>query len=84
MAQPNRDITIHRSFFDNCRHGIKVAMQEIAKKENLNANDIQALRILGDVYEAMISPAPENCTRILEDCNKNDLSVEEKRNLSRG
>ena len=69
MARPQTDVTIHQVFFENCRSGIRLAMQLIASKESLNVNDVQALRILGDVYETMIGPDLEKTRRILEDCN---------------
>lgn len=62
----NNDIAIHKIFFEHCRSGIRQAMQLLATKESLNAADVQALRILGDVYEAMIDPVLEKCGPILE------------------
>lgn len=69
----DNSVTINRAFFGHCRTGIRHAMQSIAKKESLNVDDIKALRILGAVYEAMISPDLEACGQILEDC-KSSLS----------
>ena len=70
MSRPNTDVTIHEVFFENCRKGVRLSMQLIASKESLNINDVQALKILGSVYEAMLDPAPENTLQILEDCSK--------------
>ena len=68
--KPITHVSIHTAFFTHCKTGIKTAMQIISKKESLNEEDIKALRILGDVYEAMINPDLKTCGQILEDCNK--------------
>ena len=73
MNIPNNDVTIHKIFFEHCRTGIRAAMQLVATKESLNAGDIQALRILGGVYEAMLGPDLEKCTQILADVHNNGL-----------
>ena len=70
MARPNREIAIHAEILEHCKNGIGKAMCLITKKQSLNADDIQALRILGDVYAAMINPCLENCAPLLEDCNR--------------
>lgn len=79
MARPNRSITVHECFFTEQAGKIKTAISEITKKDSLSAFDTKAVRILTNVYDALISPVPENYEHHLEDYN-NDR-VEESQGI---
>lgn len=71
MARPNRDITVHRCFFEEQASNVKTAISEIIKKDSLSDGETKAVRILTDVYDSLISLVPESCVHHLEDCNNN-------------
>lgn len=50
MARPNRTVQVNVAFFDYLQNRLNEVMHLITKKQSLNAEDIQALRILCDVY----------------------------------
>lgn len=59
MAKPNRNISIHKCFFSYQAGQVKEAMRCLIQKNSLNAEDIQAMKVLIGVYENLINPTPE-------------------------
>lgn len=71
--RPDNTVSRDKMFFEHCKSGIQVAMRLVLEKENLNAADIQVLKVLGDLYELMENPSSDNMHNLREDCNKSDL-----------
>lgn len=70
MARPNRTVQVNVAFFEYLQNRLGAAMDLMTKKQSLNADDIQALRMLCDAYTAALNPPSENCAQFPEDCNR--------------
>lgn len=53
MARPNTDISVHRYFFEIQGTKVKEAIHTLLKKDNLNEDDIQVVKRLVEVCEAL-------------------------------
>ena len=60
MAKPNTDVSVHRCFFIKHEQKAKEALIILLQKESLDNYDIQAIKILTEMLEAMVNPLREN------------------------
>lgn len=60
LGRTNNEINIHKCFFESNAIHVKKAMKEILKGDSLNDGDIQAVKILADVYDNLSNPVREN------------------------
>ena len=70
MARPNRTVQVNVALFDYLQNRLSEVMHLITKKQSLNAEDIQALRILCDVYTDTLNLQSVTCVRVPEDCSR--------------
>lgn len=54
MPTPNRMVSIHRCFFENHAAEVKDVIGLITKRDSLSDDDLQAVRVLTDLYEDLI------------------------------
>ncbi len=69
MPKPNRNITIHKWFFEEQARKIKAVILEISQKDSLSAVDTKAIRILTNVYDSLSNPHPEKYAHHQANCN---------------
>lgn len=54
MPTPNRMVSVHRCFFENHAAEVKNVIGLITKRDSLSGDDLQAVRVLTDLYEDLI------------------------------
>lgn len=69
MACPNREILIHKCIFTEQSKKVKEAITYILQKDSLSASDTKAIRLLTEVYDALVNSVQENYEHHQADCN---------------
>lgn len=59
MVRKNNSILIHKYLLLQQATKVKVAMSLMLEKDSLNDTDIQAIKILADVYGVLVNPPKE-------------------------
>lgn len=59
MGRPNKEITIHKCILENQASKVLSAISMLTEKDSLNGKDIQAIKILTEVYGSLINPIQE-------------------------
>ena len=54
MAMSNRMVSVHRCFFENNAARVKNVIGLMTKRDSLSDDDLQAVRVLTDLYEDLI------------------------------
>jgi len=54
MARPNRMVSVHRCFFENHAMKVKNVIGLITKRDSLSDDDLQAVKVLMDLYKELI------------------------------
>lgn len=54
MARPNRMVSVHRCFFENHAMKVKNVIGLITKRDSLSDDDLQAVRVLMDLYSDLV------------------------------
>ena len=60
VAKPDTNVSVHRCFFIKHEQKAKEALMILLNKESLNDDDIQAIKVLTEILEAMVNPLQEN------------------------
>lgn len=69
MPRPDREISVHRYFFEAQAMEVKKAIERMIKKDSLNDDDIQAVKGLVQVYETLTNLSKKTGERRQEDCS---------------
>lgn len=73
MARPNRQVSIHRAFFENQADRVKKAISLITDGEDrLTNNQIQAVKILTETYDWFFNPPKELLPRESDNSNHSE------------
>lgn len=54
MARPNQTVGVHRCFFENHAMEVKNVIGLITKRDSLSDDDLQAVRVLTDLYKDLV------------------------------
>lgn len=65
--RPNSKIEMHKCFFEQQGLKVKEAIAHLMQKNSLNDADIQAVKCLLDVYDALTNPLRESRKYYRED-----------------